>query len=286
MPSLGRLGEKAITAGVNVVLPAAVKVAEKVNGLKDGPAGKAVGSVLEKGHELASPMIDPVMKKLGLGGDGSGAPKTTPEVQQAAADSASAPSTGAASPDRSPDAKSASASGTQSATKSSSAGNSSSRKSPAKKTSAKKTTRKPSGDVSRKAVPEPTQKADAVSHADIVTPGAPGEVDEMSLPIAGYSRLAANKIPARLEGLTNSELALLFKFERANKNRSTITEAIESRLVDLPMPTYDKMTSSAILDSLNGLTRGQLRTIREYEARTTNRLPVLDRIDELLALDV
>jgi hypothetical protein len=107
----------------------------------------------------------------------------------------------------------------------------------------------------------------------------------MSLPIAGYSRLAVDKIPARLVGLTNSELALLFKYERANKNRAKVTDVIDAQLVDLPMPTYDKMTSPAILDSLNGLTRGELRTIKEYEARTTNRLPIIDRIDELLAIE-
>jgi hypothetical protein len=270
MSLLSRLGEKALTTGVNAALPVYAKVAGAVSGLSSGPAGKVVGSVLEKSHELASPVIDPVLRKLGHGGNGSSAPKTVPDVQKAAADAVSAPSP--TSPVTSPAKKSP-------------AKKPAAQKPAAQKTSAKKSTRKPAGDPTRKAVPEPSHKAEPVTHADIVTPGAPVEVNEMSLPIAGYSRLAVDKIPARLVGLTNSELALLFKYERANKNRAKVTDAIDAQLVDLPMPTYDKMTSPAILDSLNGLTRGELRTIKGYEARTTNRLPIIDRIDELLAIE-
>lgn len=267
MSLLGRLGEKALTTGVNAALPVYAKAAKAVTELSKGPAGKVVGSVLEKGQELASPVLDPVLRKIGHG-NGSSAPKVVPDVQQAAAEAVSSNGSTAGAP-----------------TKKSPARKTAAKKSPAKKTTAK-STRKPAGDPSRKVVPDKTHKAEPVTHADIVSPAGLDEVDEMSLPIVGYSRLAADKIPARLNGLTNTELALLFKFERANKNRSKITDAIDAQMVDLPMPTYDKMTSTAILDSLNGLTRGELRTIREYEARTTNRLPILDRVDELLAIEV
>jgi hypothetical protein len=51
----------------------------------------------------------------------------------------------------------------------------------------------------------------------------------------------------------------------------------------LPMPTYDSLTLPAILDGLNGLTVAELRVIRTHEIDHENRLPVIDRIDELLA---
>lgn len=285
MPSLGRLGELALTAGVNAALPVYSKIASKVSRLSDSTAGKVVGSVLEKGQEFTAPVVGTVLKRfLGAHSDngshsdnGWGAPST--DVQTAAAEAVSPPSVAAAAGGTAPNAKSSAVPGAPTG-KTTKTG-----RKPAGKTTAKPS-RRPAGDPARRVVPEPTHKAESVAHVDMVTPGAPAEVDEMSLPIAGYSRLAANKISARLIGLTNSELALLFKFEKANKNRSTVIDAIDSQLSDLPMPTYDKMTSVAILDALNGLTRGELRTVREYEARTTNRLPILDRIDELLAIEV
>ncbi|MGI8407597.1 MAG: hypothetical protein ACR2L3_03715, partial [Actinomycetota bacterium] len=67
MPSLGRLGEIALTAGVNAALPVYSKIASKMSRLSDSTAGKVVGSVLEKGHEFTAPVVDTVLKRF-LGG--------------------------------------------------------------------------------------------------------------------------------------------------------------------------------------------------------------------------
>ena len=103
------------------------------------------------------------------------------------------------------------------------------------------------------------------------------------LPLVGYGALLADEVLIRLKGLTQSELAQIYKYERAHDNRTTVLEAVEARLVDLPLPTYDSLRVAAILDALNGLTRKELYTIHEYERTTRNRLPIIEKIDTLLA---
>ena len=103
------------------------------------------------------------------------------------------------------------------------------------------------------------------------------------LPLVGYDALVADEIQVRLKGLTQSELAQVYKYEKSHDNRSTVLEAIEARLVDLPLPTYDSLRVAAILDAVNGLTRQELYTIHEYERTTRHRLPIIEKIETLLA---
>ena len=117
-------------------------------------------------------------------------------------------------------------------------------------------------------------------------PAAPEPVAEIDLPLVGYDALVADEVVKRLEGLTQTDLAVVFKYERAHDARSTVLEALEGRMVELPLPTYDSLSLAAILDDLNGLTRGELEIIRGYELRTRNRLPVIEKIDSLLAVEV
>lgn len=113
--------------------------------------------------------------------------------------------------------------------------------------------------------------------------GAAEPARPQDLPLVGYDVLGIDEIAVRLKGLTQSELAQIYKFERAHDNRIEILDEIEARLVDLPLPTYDSLTVAAILDAVNGLTRRELYTIHEYERVTRNRLPIIEKIDNLLA---
>jgi hypothetical protein len=133
--------------------------------------------------------------------------------------------------------------------------------------------------------PAPEPKAAEVS-ADVAAkaPGGSTPAEARSLPIAGYTKLSVAKITERLEGLTQTDLASLYRFEKANSARAGVLKALDKRMVQLPLPMYDSLTIPAILDDLNGLTKPELKVIRDYEVRTTNRLPVLERVDELLAV--
>ena len=127
--------------------------------------------------------------------------------------------------------------------------------------------------------------ARAGAAADSVAPklprvAAPKKASE--LPIKGYETLTAAEIVAATKGLTQTELARVYKYERANENRSTVLEAVESRFTDLPVPTYDALNVSEIAERLEGLTPEELKVLRRYEADTKNRSTVVDKIDALL----
>lgn len=135
----------------------------------------------------------------------------------------------------------------------------------------------------RKTARKTTARAGAA--ADVIAPkmprvAAPKKASE--LPIKGYADLTAAEIVAATKGLTQTELARVYKFERANDNRSTVLEAVESRFVELPIPTYDALNVSEIVERLDGLTAEELKVVRRYEADTKGRTTVLDKIDALI----
>lgn len=102
------------------------------------------------------------------------------------------------------------------------------------------------------------------------------------LPIASYNSLTASEILSELKGLTQTQLAKVYKFEKANEGRATILESIDSRLTPLPIATYDALTVEEINGRLANLNESELKTLRRYEADTKNRATILDKIDALL----
>ena len=138
--------------------------------------------------------------------------------------------------------------------------------------------------TAKKTVRKTTSRATAA--ANEIAPklprvAAPRKASE--LPISGYNSLTASEITAQLKGLTQTELAKVYKWERANENRSTILESIEAKFVDLPIPTYDALTVDELTSRLDGLSKDELKTIRRYELDTKNRSTVIERIDSILA---
>ena len=109
---------------------------------------------------------------------------------------------------------------------------------------------------------------------------APKNAGELA--IQGYGSLTAADIVSRLQGLTQTDLARVYKYEQANEGRSTILEAIDSRLIDLPIATYDALNVDEIIGRLDTLSRSDLRTLRRYEADTKARSTLLEKIDSLL----
>lgn len=138
-------------------------------------------------------------------------------------------------------------------------------------------------DEVRKTARKTSARAEAA--ADTVAPkmprvAAPKKASE--LPIKGYAGLTAAEVVSATKGLTQTELARVYKFERANENRSTILEAVESRFVELPIPTYDALNVGEIAERLDGLTPEELKVVRRYETDTKGRTTVLDKIDALI----
>jgi polyhydroxyalkanoate synthesis regulator phasin len=119
--------------------------------------------------------------------------------------------------------------------------------------------------------------ATAPATAKLPRVAAPKTASE--LPIASYNSLTASEILTELKGLTQTQLAKVYKFEKANEGRATILEAIDSRLTPLPIPTFDALTVDEIAGRLGSLDESQLKTLRRYETDTKNRSTVLEKIN-------
>jgi hypothetical protein len=142
------------------------------------------------------------------------------------------------------------------------------------------------GEVSRevtKTARKTTKRAGAAANS--VAPklprvAAPKKASE--LPIKSYASLTASEIVAELPGLTQTELAKVYKFEKSHENRSTILDSIEGKFIELPIPTYDALTVDEIIGRLDKLETSELKTVRRYEADTKNRSSVTEKIDSLI----
>jgi hypothetical protein len=144
------------------------------------------------------------------------------------------------------------------------------------------TTRRTADDVAKTAR---RSKNRAEAAVDTVAPKLPRVATPKKaadLPIKRYNSLTANEIIAESKGLTQTELAKVYKFERGNENRSTVLQAIESHFTQLPIPTYDALTVPQINERIESLSKDELKVIRRYEEDTKARTTVLEKIDTLI----
>jgi ferritin-like metal-binding protein YciE len=125
------------------------------------------------------------------------------------------------------------------------------------------------------------KQATSTARTTAARSGAAPSVED--LPIARYDDLTAQEVADQLNGLTQEELAELYGYERRHQGRSTILQAIEPRLVDLPISGYDELTADEIVKELSDLSESELLAIRDYEKKTKSRQTVLERIESLLA---
>jgi hypothetical protein len=146
----------------------------------------------------------------------------------------------------------------------------------------KTTSRTVATDVAKTAKRTANRAEAAVDTATPKLPRVAAPKKASDLPIKGYTTLTANEIITASKGLTQTELAKVYKFERANQNRRTVLQGIEGQFIALPLPTYDALTVAQINERIEGLSADELSTIREYESSTKNRTTVLDRINSLI----
>jgi len=133
--------------------------------------------------------------------------------------------------------------------------------------------------TARKTTKRATAAADAVA-PKLPRVAAPKKASDLA--IKSYASLTASEIVSELPGLTQTELARVYKWERSHENRRTILDAIESKFVELPIPTYDALTVEEINDRLDKLEVNELKAIRRYEADSKGRVTILDKIDSLI----
>ena len=144
-------------------------------------------------------------------------------------------------------------------------------------------TAKKAADEGQKVVRKTSKRATAAT-ANVAPklPRVAAPKNASDLSIRNYASLTAADIVSRLQGQTQTDLARIYKYEQAHEGRSTILEAIDSRLIDLPISTYDALTVDEIISRIDGLSKPELRTLRRYEADTKARSTLLEKFDSLL----
>lgn len=133
-----------------------------------------------------------------------------------------------------------------------------------------------------KSVEKVALRGEAALNATAPTNDAVGRPETAEgLSIDRYDERTADEIVDRLDDLTQNDLARVYAYEAAKRQRVTILRAVEAKLTDLPIPGYDAMTVEEIAERLGGLAQHELETLRAYEERTKNRRTVLERIDQI-----
>ena len=132
---------------------------------------------------------------------------------------------------------------------------------------------------------DPKQAAKTVK-AEVTSPKMPRVATPKTasqLPIKSYNSLTVQEITSQLRGLTQTELAKVYKFEKAHDGRQTVLDTIEGRLIDLPISNYDSLNVDEISERLEGLSDSDLKTVRRYESDTKARTTILDKIETALS---
>ena len=121
------------------------------------------------------------------------------------------------------------------------------------------------------------RKVPGVAQAEGQAKGA--VASQSDLAIAGYDKLAADEIIAKLSELSQIELAKVDSYERRHENRSTVLDRVDSLRGDEPWPGYDELTVSEIRTALSEADEDRVKAIRAYERAHQARAGVLDASD-------
>lgn len=149
--------------------------------------------------------------------------------------------------------------------------------------SARKTGREVQNRAQRTARKNARKTSAAVAAAAPKLPRVAAPRSAKELPIENYGSLNASQITSELAGLTQTDLAKVYKYEQAHQNRSTVLDAVDAKLIELPIPTYDALTAEEIVGRLESLSEDELKTLRRYEANTKSRSTVMEKIDSVVA---
>jgi uncharacterized protein (DUF433 family) len=102
------------------------------------------------------------------------------------------------------------------------------------------------------------------------------------VPIQDYDNLNVGEIAEQLDNLSVEELQAARAYEQQNKNRDTLLEQIERRMMEasgVPIRDYNSLNVGEIVDRLDNLSVEELQAARAYEQQNKNRDTLLEQID-------
>ena len=145
--------------------------------------------------------------------------------------------------------------------------------------SAKKTARATTARAKRTS--RQARKVPGVARAEGQIKGA--VASERDLAIARYDALTADEIAARLNDLSQIDLAKIDSYERKNQNRATILSRIAALRGDEPWAGYDELTADEVQAVLSEGDDDRARRVRTYERGHKNRASVLQAAERELS---
>jgi ferritin-like metal-binding protein YciE len=118
------------------------------------------------------------------------------------------------------------------------------------------------------------RKVPGVAQVEGEIKGALASEDDLA--IANYDGLTADEIVARLNGLSQIDLAKVDAYERKHENRTTVLSRIDSLRGDEPWPGYDELTVAEVQAVLSEGDDERAKQVRSYERAHKNRAGVLN----------
>ena len=125
------------------------------------------------------------------------------------------------------------------------------------------------------------RKVPGVAQAEGQIKGA--VASQSDLAIAGYDKLTAEEIVAKLSELSQIDLAKVDSYERKHENRTTVLERVTSLRGDEPWPGYDELTVSELQTALGKADDDRVKAVRAYERAHKARAGVLKATERELA---
>ena len=117
------------------------------------------------------------------------------------------------------------------------------------------------------------RKVPGVAQAEGQIKGA--VASQSDLAIAGYDKLTAEEIVAKLAELSQIELAKVDAYERKHENRTTVLDRVNTLRGDEPWPGYDELTAAEVQAVLSEGDDERAKRIASYERAHKNRAGVL-----------
>ena len=125
------------------------------------------------------------------------------------------------------------------------------------------------------------RKVPGVAQAEGQVKGA--VASQSDLAIAGYDKLTAEEIVAKLSELSQIDLAKVDSYERKHENRTTVLDRVSSLRGDEPWPGYDELTVSELQTALGKADDDRVKAVRTYERAHKARAGVLSATERELA---
>jgi hypothetical protein len=99
-----------------------------------------------------------------------------------------------------------------------------------------------------------------------------------SPPFEGYERLKTKQVVASLWEHSQTELAEIESYERANQNRAPILDKLRFMRQPEPLPGYDALSPNEILALLGEADLATIKRVRSYERKFAKRREIMDEV--------